>query len=93
MAEDVLQYLSNIRDMSLDAQRTLRNDARRIDDIDDAMSRNLSSVSTEIGRINTLITSSSSSCRRNCALIAFIVAVWVGMYVLMKILPSPRRGS
>ena len=90
IADDVLSLLETFRENTLNVQRSLKNDASRIEIADDLISKNRENVQKEIARVDTLYRQTALSCYANCALVSTVLAIWIAVYIVMKITPSPR---
>lgn len=86
---DVLKLLESLRENSIQVQRSLENDAVRIDTVDDLITKNSADVRKEIERVDTLYRTTAMSCRANCALITTVLMIWIAVYIVMKITPRP----
>ena len=88
-ANDILNLAETLRHTSLNVQRSLEHDSSRIEGINNLIGENLQGVKKEISRVNFLFNSTSLSCRANCMTVLFVLGVWMGVYILIKITPRP----
>lgn len=89
LADDVLDALGRLKESTLNVHKNLQEDHLRIRTVDDALGKNLQNVSQVIDRVDLVTNSSSMSWRKMCSLVGFVLAMWVGTYVLIKITPRP----
>lgn len=89
LAEDVLNLITTLKENSLNVQKSLQSDTSRIEIVDNLLNQNLANVKKEISRVDTLFRSTSASCRANCALVTTVLAIWIAVYIVMKITPRP----
>lgn len=88
-ASDVLHLIETLKENSLGVQKSLQNDASQIQNIDDLLAKNRDEVNTEISRLSSIYQSTAMGCRTHCAMISTVLMIWIGVYILLKITPSP----
>ena len=89
IANDVLGLINTLKENSLNVQKSLQSDTSRIEVVDQMMNKNLENVQKEITRVDTLFKSTSASCRANCTLVFTVLAIWIAVYLVMKVTPRP----
>jgi hypothetical protein len=90
MLDELLQLTGDLKEIQQQANRNLHHDMGRVDAVNEIVSKNIDHARNEIGRMQVLIASTSGSCRKTCALVTFVLGLWIAMYIFMKIVPSPR---
>jgi hypothetical protein len=91
LTDDMLHMLHDLKESTLNVQRSLAADIHRIKAVDNILGQNLDNVGRDIKRIDATIQSTSGSCRAYCALMSFVLAVFMGTMLLMKVI-SPSRS-
>jgi hypothetical protein len=91
LAGEVLLAMKDLKDNTLLTQVALASDNERLKAVGDTMSTNLDGIGEERKRMDATISSTSGSCYTYCAMISFVLCVFLGTLLFMRIMPVPRR--